>query len=301
MWILCLSMMFVVAIAVFTIVKKGFPGRTNEIYSKSLILENAHNPVDPAALQNCKDCPDIPNCNQIVSLAQPTIALVGDSHAQHLFVGLKDHYKSTKENLAQFEACSPLNTNLIEGGQVFSCSAITDSVFRYIAKTKTIHTVILSWYGQMMFSGGRYKQKVYRDLRFKDDPSNQDQRVVYVKALRQTIDYLLKSRKKVILVMDNPDLGFNPLNDLRPFSFFHTPDSIKGRMAFSEYQEYSQPYTTSVKKMLKDFPQVSIFEPSKILCSSGYCYGIKEGKLLYFDPDHLTREGSMLLGKSFPF
>ncbi len=298
---LCTGMAIIAIISLITIRMNGIPNRTDEIYNTGVFVEKAHISPDETASANAKAFKGLPHLSRAMNINDPTIALVGDSHAQHLFAGLNVHYKSTTENLFQFDACTPMNVNLVESDKIFDCSENAEEVFGYISKSKTIHTVILSWYGQMMFSGGRYNQKTYRSVRFKDNPILRNNEEIYIEGLKRTIEYLEQAGKKVILVLDNPDLGFNPLNDLRPVSFFYSDSDKKGVLGVIDYEKYTKEYKSKIKNLLSGYPKVKLFDPSEFLCDSIYCYGIKDGKLLYFDPDHLTYDGSIFLGRYFPY
>lgn len=47
-----------------------------------------------------------------------------------------------------------------------------------------------------------------------------------------------------------------------------------------------------VKTVLKDFPQVKVFDAATPLCDKEYCWALIEGQILYRDRGHLSDSGS---------
>ena len=116
--------------------------------------------------------------------------------------------------------------------------------------------------------------------------------------MRKTLDSALSNNKKVIFVIDNPNLKFDPKQCLagRPLS---RNLSIKQSCTIlkSTYEKENKKYRDLVLSVLKDYSDVKIFDTSKYLCDEINCYGMKDGKILYRDQDHLSFEGGKFLSK----
>jgi hypothetical protein len=56
-----------------------------------------------------------------------------------------------------------------------------------------------------------------------------------------------------------------------------------------------------IYSIAKEFPELMIYDPTNDFCDANYCYGSKDGILLYRDPDHLSGSGSnFLIQKMIP-
>ena len=127
------------------------------------------------------------------------------------------------------------------------------------------------------------------------NPSNKDAYKIFTSSLRLTIKKLLGAGKEVIYVLPNPNLSFDIkscLGNIRPLritSYINTscsqPAASQDRVIYKEW----------VMSALKEFPQVKIFDASIPLCDSEYCYGSKDGDILYRDRGHLSINGSNLV------
>jgi len=114
--------------------------------------------------------------------------------------------------------------------------------------------------------------------------------------LRNPLVFLLGLNKKVIFALDIPSLPFDPkiCLDNRPFRL----TEIKQEACFyprSEFESKDKQYRDDVLSVLKDFPQVKVFDPADALYDEQYCWGKKNGKLLYStygSNSHLSVDGS---------
>src|SRR5262249_47628573 len=107
---------------------------------------------------------------------------------------------------------------------------------------------------------------------------------------------LLEKKKKIVFVVDVPELGFDPKScvDSRPLRITHrlkAPCAISRAKFDQEFREYRE----AVFAVLKEFPSVKVFDPSPVLCDEKYCWAMKDGKSLYQGSDHLSVDGSKLI------
>ena len=116
--------------------------------------------------------------------------------------------------------------------------------------------------------------------------------------MRKTLDTAINKNKDIIFLIDNPSLGFDPKMCLygRPFS---KNTSIKETCTISKslHDKKRKVYKKLVLSILKDYPNVKVLNTEDILCDNENCYGIKDGKILYRDSDHLSLEGGKLISK----
>ena len=152
------------------------------------------------------------------------------------------------------------------------------------------------FYLHQLYSGDPRDEKWIFELI--SDPNVINRSKIWEIGMRKTLDSALSNNKKVIFVIDNPNLKFDPKQCLagRPLS---RNLSIKQSCTIlkSTYEKENKKYRDLVLSVLKDYSDVKIFDTSKYLCDEINCYGMKDGKILYRDQDHLSFEGGKFLSK----
>jgi hypothetical protein len=156
-----------------------------------------------------------------------------------------------------------------------------------------IHTVI-------MVSGAHRDAAAGAEQVFQliDNPGTTDRKKVFEIGLRKTLDAFMANRKTVIFVIDNPKIGFDPRACLegRPLRL---SAKVKSPCAISrdQYAATEGWYRDAVFSILRDYPDVRVFDAPAYLCDGGWCWASKDGRLLYRDIDHLSSAGSMLISR----
>jgi hypothetical protein len=120
---------------------------------------------------------------------------------------------------------------------------------------------------------------------------------VYEEGMRSTLKRLAASNKKVIFVIDTPELAF-PLHtcaDSRPFTL---TSKKREPCAFArhEYDARSKRYKLMLAKLSTEFPEVSFVDLTSQFCDDQLCYGVIDGAFVYRDSDHLSVVGSIYVG-----
>lgn len=237
----------------------------------------------------------------------PTAVIIGDSHANRLFDGLNEQFRRNEGNLLQLGEGGCLPFWDVEGGaagEPDSCSKRMNGQLDYIVKSPTIKTVFLAGRGPLYISGagfGEIEKNTRTFLRYSREPNELNFGNVYSHALRDTISKLLKANKRIVFVIDNPELGFNPLACLnsRPVQL---TNMVKKPCAVSrdEVDRRNREYRSRVNKVAQEFPKVLFLDTHQALCDEQYCWAMNDGKLLYMDGDHLNNFGARLIGEKIP-
>jgi hypothetical protein len=107
---------------------------------------------------------------------------------------------------------------------------------------------------------------------------------------------LLRLNKNVVFIIDPPELGENPKGCIvrRPVSISDKPLSLCIQEKEKVISRQSI-YRDLIKKISNDNPQMKIYDPIDIFCDSTVCHGKKNGRLLYWDDDHISIEASLLI------
>ncbi len=242
----------------------------------------------------------------------PTVQLIGDSHAVSLYPGMRDILQTTPENVFQlgYGGCVPFfevtsfdrNT---DGPGHHHCRTITNQALSIAETSRTIHTVVLVSRGPLYLSGKGFFPDDYGDekghdrlLQSASHPELEDHYQIWETAMRETIDRLLAKGKRIVFVLDNPELGFDPKScvDSRPWrltSRVRQPCAVPR----NDFDERNQRYQELVAAVLKDYPAVKVFDAAAQLCDKQWCWAISDGQMLYRDDDHLSLDGARLMAR----
>jgi hypothetical protein len=125
-------------------------------------------------------------------------------------------------------------------------------------------------------------------------------RTSFASGFRETLERITKTGKEIILVLDWPDLGFNPKSclDVRPVRLTHrvrTPCATPRFAIDTEFKDYHE----LIHSLRREFPGVQVFDALKYMCDTSWCYAMKDGRMLYTDDNHIGVIGSDYLGERF--
>jgi hypothetical protein len=136
---------------------------------------------------------------------------------------------------------------------------------------------------------GRNPGRLLKSAADGDEPNSE----IYKVALRRALSEMSELGKRIIVVLDVPSLGFDPSSCVRAraidvFKTLREPCRVDRASVM-----YAQgPSIELTESIASEFPGVEIWNPRDALCDKSWCYAIKDGEVLYRDPDHLSVEGS---------
>lgn len=296
--ILIFLMVSIGFIGFYSFSKNGIPNRSyvskfnEENYKMAFLFKED----DPAKHKQCMDTYGLKGfiryCNS-TSSEKAKIALIGDSHARALYDGLSYMLKKNDHNLLNLGGRLFLDVETYPIGDNKEIEVYKGGIkaTQYVIDDPYIKTIIMS-------SKGHYLTDKRWIFNLISNPKIKNKNEVWKIAMRNTLDKALQKKKNIIFIIDNPTLGFDPklcLNG-RPFS---KNTSIKRLCAIprSSHEKERKIYKELVLSILKDYPEVKVIDASDILCDKENCYGMKNGKILYRDTDHLSLEGGKLISK----
>jgi peptidoglycan/LPS O-acetylase OafA/YrhL len=256
-----------------------------------------------------KSFPGAEFCMMPTPNGRPEVALLGDSHANHFYDGLRRALAASGTGLFAVGAgnCPPFaDVDIYLGTYVKHCAALFDGVLDYVVKSHDIQTVILSSYAISSIAGGfDYGKGDYIRLVAaqhaqaapgtapRGDGSNME---VYLAGLERTLIRLRAAGKRVVFVLDTPELDFDPSSCVR------RPVQISVRSPCAVSRAKVEQRLSGVQKqifaVLARFPDVKVFNPVPFLCDQQNCYARQQdGEFMYTDRDHLTSDGSRYVGR----
>jgi peptidoglycan/LPS O-acetylase OafA/YrhL len=186
------------------------------------------------------------------------IALIGDSHAEHLFIGLAEALP---------------NTNIVfymKAGLPYIGDKNYENIFNYVIKDKNITTVVLT---------AAWARKGVPEKKIE---------------LSKTVGKLNAAGKTVYITDDVPRFSFDPAA-CKYLRRFNTENICKedSENFHSDYLDY---YPT-LKLIEKENSNVRVLNTAKYFCGEGFCNMAKNGVLFYRDRNHLNINGSKFVGK----
>jgi len=187
------------------------------------------------------------------------VAILGDSHATHLFDGFANRFDDT--NIANFQIETIFRSE--------SGVEIGVETARQIAKDDSIKTVVIS--------------------AFWADPTSAS---VDPASLTRALSLLLESGKEVLIMDDVPDYPFEALGCRYKVALLATVNcSIDSNEFWAKHQTVMQP----VLEAISSVQGVKLIETARYFCGSEDCSMVSNGELLYHDRSHLNLAGSKFL------
>ena len=186
--------------------------------------------------------------------------LLGDSHAEHLFLGLAQENPNINIAFYIFGAPPYLNEEKFQ------------EIFEVISKIQTPKTIFLT-------------------MHFVTRVESEE---TLMNGLASTITYLQALGHRVILLGDIPRYDVSPEDCKYGESIKQVAQ--KCSMSFSNFQEQTQVYESALRKLSSSFG-IHFLQVHQPLCNKERCNMILNENILYRDNHHLNIPGSILIGK----
>jgi hypothetical protein len=187
------------------------------------------------------------------------IAIIGDSHAEHLFIGLA-------------EALAGINiVYYTKGSLPYINNKEFEHIFQYVINDLNIRTVILS---------AAWPRKPRKDIDIKSE-------------LDKTIKQLTAANKNIYLADDVPSFSFDPQKCKYSRKFSQNDCTENSKVFYAK----SQTYYLMLQEIIKNNPNVKILKMRDYFCDKNFCNMAKDGILFYRDRNHLNINGSRYLGR----
>jgi hypothetical protein len=220
-------------------------------------------PCAEASIQQAAgDWKGMVRCFQSQPQAPVDVVILGDSHAEHLFLGLA-------------EALPQVNVAFYVKGALPVLSAPEfDHIFKQVLGTASIRTVLITanWEGKLKESGTSAK---------------------LVTDLDATLKALLVAGKQVVVLPDLPQFNFDPqrCKFQRPLTQSTRCDEPK-----TNYLARLQTYGPALQEVKRLNPSIALLDVSDVMCGPSVCSMARNGQVLYRDNNHLNIPGSQYVG-----
>jgi peptidoglycan/LPS O-acetylase OafA/YrhL len=188
------------------------------------------------------------------------IAIVGDSHAEQLFIGLAERLR-TKNIVYYIQASAPFLSN-----HQF------DGIFHYVLMTTSIKTVILTEY----WAG--------RKAEIPEGSTLQEQLLATTRAL-------IAAGKTVYLTNDVPVFPFEPARCKYGRRF-----ALSAGCDWDKFDAVLQGYLPLLTDVIVAEPRTKLLDSVRYFCNVGDCSMVHDKVLMYRDNNHLNILGTRFLG-----
>jgi hypothetical protein len=226
-----------------------------------------------------------------------TAAVLGDSHADHLFPGLVGADPRRGWLLVGQTSCPPA-LGIVAGlkGTPEVCSRTVPAALDVILRSPGIRTVAIAFLGPYYISEtavaashvGTWSPANYTLTAA--DRAGAGKREALEAGLVKTVQALVAAGKSVVLVADIPEMPFYPWQCVQRFA--GKPPSVDCSLPLAAVQERQGAYRAMLSAVAAAVPGVRIFDSLPVLCPDGRCAMVRDGVPIYRDPHHLSLEGS---------
>jgi peptidoglycan/LPS O-acetylase OafA/YrhL len=202
------------------------------------------------------------------------VALVGDSHANQHWPGLSNYYAKSNHNLILLGWAGAKAIYLPDSSNIYQKRF--NKLLVELASNPSIETIVLS-----------FRQPYYNDKSFED-------------GLKGVVNLMQKNGKKVVFILDNPALNFDPVScvglpPIRPIL------NKECTMAVTDFQPFYLPVRNRIIRTLNAIPNVMIFDTLPIICDDKICRVRRDDLILYFNSGYMSQKGDMYLFKNYKY
>lgn len=218
--------------------------------------------ADPVIQKDAGNWKGVVRCFQSHATGPVTVLLLGDSHSEHLFLGIA-------------EQLPHINVGFYgKGALPFLSKDEFKLIFESILHNPDIKKVVIS----AMWASRMHEISKNESL---------------ASELSQTVQALQNSGKKIYISDDIPKFSFDPQR-----CKFQRPlmQSTKCDEPRQNLDNQRAKYLADLQKVVRLNPDVEWIEISSLVCSGETCSMARDGQLLYRDNNHLNIPGSQFVG-----
>jgi len=218
---------------------------------------------------------------------KPSVAIIGDSHANAAYYGLSKFLEAHKlGSILLADAGNPLYRSE-DFGQMYPYARMlaTNQILQILKELKDVKYVYIFARGPLYLTGT--EPITGNSIVF---PSTTPP-MLYLSSIQSFVDELNSSKKEIKLIIENPEFQNLPRVCLSPITHYkNTYCSLKKASVLNRQQQY--------RELLSKLEGVQVIDVSSVFCNDLDCNMFDmDGSLLYADDDHLSREGSLKLAK----
>lgn len=234
-------------------------------------------------------------------VAVPTFVLWGDSHADAVLPAVEAAAarEGRKGLFVAHGRCPPFLHISLTDEPTERCAQFNDAVLK-VVRGRDIEVVFLAarwaYYDQGRGAGPDADEE--RHLIDLDPPAAHDasQHATFARMLQRTVLALLGAGKKVVLVAPVPEPGFDVPEALANAAVRDVHVDLRPPLA--AYRARNTFVLRDMADLQKQY-RIAVIQPADVLCASGRCALMRDGRPLYVDHHHLSVFGALQLSGLF--
>ncbi|MDB5858955.1 MAG: hypothetical protein JWQ76_2644 [Ramlibacter sp.] len=213
--------------------------------------------------------------------AARTVFVLGDSHANRLYVGLQQADPATDYvNLARGNCLPFLGLEgTLDDRKRLACQPTSDALVRTALASPAEAVVVTAFFARPF--NGQFL------------PASPDVDA----SMAATMRALGTSGKRVVVMLDVPTLPFHPRACLPTRASDGTLSFPTCRIPRARHEHDLALYAPRLRTLAAAYPNIRIFDPTPLLCDADYCYGARNQWLLYWDPNHLNSRAAAMVAR----
>jgi hypothetical protein len=204
------------------------------------------------------------------------VVVLGDSHAYHIIAGQTRYWRARGENTMHLGTRVPY-LGWPVGDDPYQQA--TPRMLDIAIHTPSVKVIVISTFAKLHLLNDHGKQSTGM--------------------LRETLRQMLAAGKQVILVKDIPQIDFEPRACIRRPGIASSQTRGDCSMPVETWKKQAALHDEAVASVLKDFPQVKLFNAGAQLCDAERCHVMIDGILMYRDTHHLSYRGDLWMGERF--
>jgi len=207
---------------------------------------------------------------EYVEGANIRVAVLGNSHGVELAFALSQGLKEYGMGLRHHTMSGCPISYKLPVGQVDRrsiCAEWHDFAVHDIINAENINVVVLSYRIE-----SQANQKVYRE------------------SLYAMIDDLIAGGKRVVLVLQAPMLD-------KHINYYIRRAFGREEVASKTLAQWKEQYNGGYLIATKVRDKVAVVDPAEAICDERFCYAVRNNNCLYFNKDHMSTAGALLVGR----
>lgn len=215
------------------------------------------------------------------------IAIIGDSHANRLYLGLESESQLSVLNIGR-GTCPPfLDVDVLDkSNNSVLCQPLVNNYLRFVRDSKDIRIVILN----------AFYIQYNRDASLSADGGN----IQTPDAIARTVEYLASSGKTVVVALDVPEVpaACYQKSNVRNFPVWRSENNKHCFINKIILDSVREEILKAISRIKSKPGNVFVFDPADVLCKNDICGEIDMNNYLYHtDGNHLNELGIRVVGR----
>lgn len=220
----------------------------------------------------------------------------GDSHAEAMRYGFDLAAKEAGQSglFAGASACPPIR-QIIRTPELQSCTEMNQSVWTFLQERSDAPLVVLAARWPLSVQGSRYRQEAGSPVVLdwsgppEKRPSNGENTSIFEAGLTATVEDILSTGRRVVVIGSIPEVGWNVprlLARKEMIGAMLEPPSLTE----ADFDRRAGSTERILSKLAERYEDVEYLRLSDLFCADGVCsIASEDGLPLYRDDDHISR------------